>query len=366
MTSPQTPSSKLEEMLNSSARIEELSSASEDEAPDLVEKKEGSDEDISTDDGNGQNVHGWMAAKLRTPNIPHLFAHPSLLQDTLVSETSEKRRNVMQDVLNILTNTDSAQDIEDLNSYGIPRLQRQKHIKFLRQVLGTYPPPFQAMDASRPWLLYWALAGLSFLGVDVSVYKERTVQTITPMQNPEGGFGGGHGQLSHCAASYAATLSLAMVGGLDMVNRKTMWNWLGSVKQPDGSFSMAVNGEKDVRYVALLSSLVYVFLADSSEQRRLLCPHHPYPPRPPSLAPSYIPRTCRRPHIIHLATRPLALNLPDLRRRHRRRSHKRSPRRLRLLLSRRSLSSRRPTHLDPKILEPTTLVILAEFAPVSA
>jgi hypothetical protein len=45
------------------------------------------------------------------------------------------------------------------------------------------------------------------------------------MQNPDGGFGGGHGQMSHCASSYAVILSLATVGGqdaLELVNRKTL------------------------------------------------------------------------------------------------------------------------------------------------
>lgn len=51
------------------------------------------------------------------------------------------------------------------------------------------------------------------------------VQTLMPMQNRDGGFGGGHGQMSHCAASYAAILSLAMVGGkeaLDMIDRRAL------------------------------------------------------------------------------------------------------------------------------------------------
>lgn len=45
------------------------------------------------------------------------------------------------------------------------------------------------------------------------------------MQNVEGGFGGGHGQISHCASSYAVVLSLAMVGGTDslaMIDRKAL------------------------------------------------------------------------------------------------------------------------------------------------
>lgn len=45
------------------------------------------------------------------------------------------------------------------------------------------------------------------------------------MQNRDGGFGGGHGQMSHCAVSYAAILSLAIVGGeaaLDLVDRRAL------------------------------------------------------------------------------------------------------------------------------------------------
>lgn len=51
------------------------------------------------------------------------------------------------------------------------------------------------------------------------------IATFTPMQNPTGGFGGGHGQMSHCAPSYAVTLSLAMVGGEDaykVIDRQAM------------------------------------------------------------------------------------------------------------------------------------------------
>jgi protein farnesyltransferase subunit beta len=51
------------------------------------------------------------------------------------------------------------------------------------------------------------------------------ISTLVPMQNVEGGFGGGHGQLSHCASSYAAVLSLVMVGGeeaLNVIDRKML------------------------------------------------------------------------------------------------------------------------------------------------
>jgi protein farnesyltransferase subunit beta len=53
----------------------------------------------------------------------------------------------------------------------------------------------------------------------------RVTNTFLACQNSDGGFGGGHGQTAHAAASYAAVLALATVGGneaLDSIDRKAM------------------------------------------------------------------------------------------------------------------------------------------------
>ncbi|KAG9787620.1 terpenoid cyclases/Protein prenyltransferase, partial [Aureobasidium melanogenum] len=235
------PSDRLAEMLDSSARIEELSSAQEEE---IQEADDDDEYETSSDSDDGQDFHGWFGSKLK-PNLPFYFASPGPLRDSLETSTSVAQEKTMREVLDLMTG--NAQTIIDVNAYGLPHLLKNKHAAFLRTILGKYPPPFQVMDASRPWLLYWALNGLRTLGVDVSEYKQRCIDTFTPLQNPEGGFGGGHGHLSHAAASYAATLSLALVGGLDMIDRRAMWHWLGQVKNPSGGFNMAVNGEQDVR-----------------------------------------------------------------------------------------------------------------------
>ncbi|KAK3628725.1 CAAX farnesyltransferase (FTase) subunit beta [Elasticomyces elasticus] len=133
------------------------------------------------------------------------------------------------------------------NSYDLPYLQRKPHADFLRGFLGKLHPAYTAMDASRPWLFYWCIAGLSFQDEEVSEYKERLIDTVRPIQNPGGVFGGGHGQDRHCAGTYAAVLALAAVDGLEVVDRKKMWGWLGTVKQDDGGFRMAVGANKDIR-----------------------------------------------------------------------------------------------------------------------
>lgn len=201
-----TASAKLEELLDPNSRVEELSTTDEEDV----------EADVEEEDNDGMNIHGWLG----TMTVPRVFLDPPFLVDDLVTGTSEAQEQVADACVKLLRGEE--QEITDLNSHNIPKLQRQKHVKFLRQVLGKYPHQFQAMDASRPWLLYWGLAGLSALGEDVSQYRQRTIDTLTPMQNPTGGFGGGYGQLSHCAPSYAATLCLAMVDGLHVINRKTM------------------------------------------------------------------------------------------------------------------------------------------------
>lgn len=51
------------------------------------------------------------------------------------------------------------------------------------------------------------------------------VDTLRPIQNKTGGFGGSHGQYSHLATTYASVLSLVLVGGqeaLDLIDRHAM------------------------------------------------------------------------------------------------------------------------------------------------
>ncbi|RAH85660.1 beta subunit of farnesyltransferase [Aspergillus japonicus CBS 114.51] len=183
------------------------------------------------------------------PGVPDLFTAPPLLLDALVTETSEVQAETVNKCLPFLKGIHSTQN-GPFNRFGVPALMRDEHVAYLFDSLEDYPEGFVAMDASRPWLVYWALAALSLLGEDISRVRERVVKSFIPMQNPAGGFGGGHGQLSHCASSYAAVLSLAMIGGeeaYNLIDREKMWRWLGRLKQPDGGFRVCEGGEEDVR-----------------------------------------------------------------------------------------------------------------------
>ncbi|EDU40933.1 CAL1 Prenyltransferase beta subunit [Pyrenophora tritici-repentis] len=223
--SAQAPSSRLEEIVPTSDRIEELS-----------DSELGSEyEDMGT------------ATVEEQANIVYLDSIRIPIKDTLETATSEVDEETARLILPYLEGNPN--DF-DLNAFGIPKLQRQRHEAMLKKILGDYPSGAAAMDAARPWLVYWALQSMTALGQDISSYHKRIAHTFSLVQHPDGGFGGGYGQYAHLACSYAATLSLAIAGGkdsYDVINRKTLWHYLGRMKQADGGFTMCLGGEEDIR-----------------------------------------------------------------------------------------------------------------------
>lgn len=194
------------------------------------------------------------------PSVPSLFTLDPRIRDSLETQSSQVQNQTVDEVLPFLKGEHALG-----NSYGVPHLDRERHVNFLHRMLGKLPGAFTAADPSRPWFFYWCLAALSLLGEDPSLYRERLVETVRPMQNASGGFAGGFGQTSHLATTYATVLSLALVGGEDAyeaVDRRAMWKWLCSLKQPDGGFQMALGGEEDVRYVTLLAVNLVVRIPD--------------------------------------------------------------------------------------------------------
>ncbi|KAK0385321.1 hypothetical protein NLU13_7797 [Sarocladium strictum] len=188
------------------------------------------------------------AGGIAVPTIPCLFTSPPPIKDNLPTESSVLQDATVKECLPFLTNSSNFH--AHVNTHGVPHLDRSRHVAFLHKQLGKLPPQFKAADPSRPWFFYWCLAALAVLGEDVEDYRSRLVGTVRPMQNQGGGFAGGFGQMSHLATTYATVLALVLVGGEDAyetVDRRAMWRWLSSLKQPDGGFQMAVGGEEDVR-----------------------------------------------------------------------------------------------------------------------
>ncbi|KAK3076432.1 hypothetical protein LTS18_013020, partial [Coniosporium uncinatum] len=232
----------------------DLSDGGEDDAPELVEAAEqlpqeqgNADDWSSSSDDDSGFVEVSASGAFFDNNIPPLFTSPPTLTDKEPPTQSSELQQQTEDVcLPLLRNPSGL----PANTHGIPSLLRDAHSTFLKSWLEELPSGFVSMDAARPWIVYWCLSGLGMLGHDLSVYRDAAIETFAQCQHPDGGFGGGFGQLAHLAPSYAAVLSLVMVGGeeaYELMDRRKMWRWIGQMKQRDGGFTMCFGGEEDCR-----------------------------------------------------------------------------------------------------------------------
>ncbi|KIJ52756.1 hypothetical protein M422DRAFT_25815, partial [Sphaerobolus stellatus SS14] len=131
---------------------------------------------------------------------------------------------------------------------------------------------YAVMDASQGWFMFWISQAFSVLGAGFDPQnRQRAINTILASQHPEGGFGGGPQQAPHLLPTYASVCALAIVGrsgpggGWDEIDRKRMYDFFMSLKQPDGSFRVARDAEVDIRgtYCALVVATLLNFLTPS-------------------------------------------------------------------------------------------------------
>ena len=115
-----------------------------------------------------------MGSDTSQPDVPWLFTSTPLIKDHLVTETSILQNSTVAGCLPFLVGTaNPGTSLLEFNAHGLPYLERQIHIEFLLASLEKLPSGFVPYDASRPWIVYWALTGLSLLGKDISPYQER-------------------------------------------------------------------------------------------------------------------------------------------------------------------------------------------------
>lgn len=168
---------------------------------------------FSRESGKGSTSTERLSSSVATSSLDiqyprDLFTIPPTIVDDLVTESSRLQAETIAECLPYLKrariassgdddNDDDQDDsssavsssTSDVPSYApwiktnsgnkdghfrnLPRLNCDAHISFLRDKLGSYPWYYAAMDASRPWVFYWALNGLVLLGVDVGEYVDR-------------------------------------------------------------------------------------------------------------------------------------------------------------------------------------------------
>lgn len=140
------------------------------------------------------------------------------------------------------------------------------------------------------------------------------IDTLRPIQNKTGGFGGGHGQLSHLATTYASVLSLVMVGGeeaFELIDQEAMCVNLLIIDiakySSTDTFQAALARQPQIsrrrlRHVSRRRARCQVCNASSRapatlaqpKQGSILCDGRPFTPEPPTRAPHRLTRPNQR------------------------------------------------------------------------
>ncbi|KAH0562644.1 hypothetical protein GP486_002672 [Trichoglossum hirsutum] len=171
---PQTasPSERLEVLLSNNTNTEQHNI--EDANSDVFEEAQ---EDITAVDEELLFSSDYKMQRSNDPPlVPNLFTSSPVLRDILQTNSSNEQDLTVQECLPLLAGCEDPQkSVLDFNAHGVPSLDRKAHIAFLHGSLKDLPAGFVAVDASRPWMLYWALTGLYLLGEDISPYRERCV-----------------------------------------------------------------------------------------------------------------------------------------------------------------------------------------------
>ncbi|RMX67720.1 hypothetical protein DD238_001459 [Peronospora effusa] len=162
------------------------------------------------------------------------------------------------------------QQLSFINTDLEPLLMREKHVEYLKRGLTRLSSGFVALDASRPWIIYWILHALDLLDALPEEETARVIDTLKPFWNNdhEGGFGGGPKQLGHTATNYASCLTLALLGtpeAWEAVDRPGLYRFFLARKHAtSGAFTAHDGGEADVRvtYCVISIASLYGILTD--------------------------------------------------------------------------------------------------------
>ncbi|GMK58999.1 hypothetical protein CspeluHIS016_0700140 [Cutaneotrichosporon spelunceum] len=191
------------------------------------------------------------------PSI-HFLPHAPLPSDGVYTKTLHDQRD---------TEVAIGEVLEDKQPADVPRaelpdattvLRSVDHVKYLGSTINSLPPTWVALDASKPWLIFWTVHSFDVLGVLLPQdIKNRAINTLLHFLHPSGGFCGGaaNSQIPHLLPTYAAVVSLAIVGhsgpggGWDRLvgARQSIYDFFMRCKRPDGSFVVCQGGEVDVR-----------------------------------------------------------------------------------------------------------------------
>ncbi|CUM62928.1 uncharacterized protein PRCAT00000488001 [Priceomyces carsonii] len=152
----------------------------------------------------------------------------------------------------------------------------KKHAQYVKRCLEMPLPHYRLLDANHGWMLYWLINSDKILKEpithEIKILVTDKVRRLV-INNGLGGIAGGANQIGHLASAYASVLALVLVEDFVTLSqiRHNIYEWLMSLKNYDGSFSMHNDGERDTRstYCALVIASLLDILSDELVQNTL-------------------------------------------------------------------------------------------------
>lgn len=191
---------------------------------------------------------------------------PGLVMTGPPTVTSRDQKKTEQDVVSCFRSYLSVTQPKPI------RMETDSHVAWLQRSMQQLPTNFAGLDASRPWFVFWISHALEVLGAyDEDVWAPRVASFLAQCQDPEGGFGGGPGQLPHLAPTYAATAALLVAGSEEAwraLDRAKTYDFLMRMKSTEGGFRMHDEGETDMRgtYCAMaVASMCHILTDELTE-----------------------------------------------------------------------------------------------------
>ncbi|BEI81978.1 hypothetical protein CcaverHIS002_0211380 [Cutaneotrichosporon cavernicola] len=171
------------------------------------------------------------------------FIAPPYPGDGVYTKTLDDQRDTEDAIVDVVDRQSPA----DVPRAGLQDattiLRSPEHVRFLGSTLFSLPAAYVALDASKPWLIFWTVHSYDVLGVLLpQEIKNRATNTLLHFLHPSGGFSGGaaNSHIPHLLPTYAAVISLSLF-------RQSIYDFFMRCKRPDGSFVVCQGGEVDVR-----------------------------------------------------------------------------------------------------------------------
>ena len=126
-------------------------------------------------------------------------------------------------------------------------LNKEKHINYIRNLMGKKNIEYYITEQSRIFTLYWMCNSLKILGSSLFYeIKDEIIDFVKKCLNKDGGFGGNKG-LSSTVISTFHSLQLLFIYDIPFYNQITV-DFLLNNQTNDGSFINDIYGEKDTRF----------------------------------------------------------------------------------------------------------------------